>query len=139
MHMSSHTLSHETRRALDNLKAYLAGENEAVQYAFSFLADMVTQNPSAMLGGIPAGSLPASEVVSDPNGQVFAVDPSISGTFKGIDIAGPEDGRIFGDLDGPAGHVNYHRLRTMRGRPQRTPERPVHVRDPARRCKDSTF
>src|SRR5437762_12319306 len=64
MHMSSHTLSHETRRALDNLKAYLAGENEAVQYAFSFLADMVTQNPSAMLGGIPAGSLPASEVVS---------------------------------------------------------------------------
>src|SRR5437868_643582 len=50
MHMSSHTLSHETRRALDNLKAYLAGENEAVQYAFSFLADMVTQNPSAMLG-----------------------------------------------------------------------------------------
>jgi hypothetical protein len=83
MHMSSHTLSHETRRALDNLKAYLAGENEAVQYAFSFLADMVTRNPSVMLGGIPAGSLPASEIVTDPNGQVFAVDPSITGTFKG--------------------------------------------------------
>jgi hypothetical protein len=31
--MSSHTLSHETRRALDNLKVYLSGENEAVQYA----------------------------------------------------------------------------------------------------------
>jgi len=81
--MSSHTLSHETKRALDNLKAYLSGENEAVQYAFSFLADMVTQNPSVMLGGIPAGSLPASGVVTDPNGQVFPIDPSITGTFKG--------------------------------------------------------
>ena len=29
--MSNHTLSHETRQALDNLKAYLSGPNEAVQ------------------------------------------------------------------------------------------------------------
>ena len=81
--MSNHTLSQETRRALDNLKAYLSGQNEAVQYAFSFLSDMVTQNPVVMLGGISAGALPISGVVTDPNGQVFAVDPSIAGTFKG--------------------------------------------------------
>lgn len=81
--MSNHHLSHETRRALDNLKAYMAGANEAIQYAFSFLADMVTQNPVVMLGGIPAGSLPASGVVTDPNGQVFTIDPSITGTFSG--------------------------------------------------------
>ena len=36
-----------------------------------------------MLGGIPAGSLPASGVVTDPNGQVFTIDPSITGTFSG--------------------------------------------------------
>jgi hypothetical protein len=81
--MSNHTLSHATREALDNISAYLSGQNEAVQYAFSFLADMVTQNPSVMLGGIPAGSLPANSVVTDPNGKVFAIDPAITGTFTG--------------------------------------------------------
>jgi hypothetical protein len=81
--MSNHSLSHETREALDNLKAYLSGGNEAVQYAFGFLADMVTQNPVMMLGGIPAGSLPANEIVTDPNGTVSAIDPSITGTFAG--------------------------------------------------------
>ncbi len=77
------SLSGETREALDNLKAYLSGGNEAVQYAFSFLADMVTQTPSVMVGGIPAGSLPANEIVTDPSGQVFAVDPSVTGTSAG--------------------------------------------------------
>jgi hypothetical protein len=81
--MSNHSLSHETRRALDNLKAYLSGGNEAVQYAFSFLADMVTQSPSVMLGGIPAGSLPPNEVVTDSKGEVFVIDPSVTGTFSG--------------------------------------------------------
>ena len=81
--MSNHTLSHETKEALGNIKAYLSGENEAVQYAFSFLADLVTQIPSVMLGGIPAGSLPANGVVTDPNGQVFAVDPAVTGAFAG--------------------------------------------------------
>jgi hypothetical protein len=81
--MSNHTLSHETREALGNIKTYLSGENEAVQYAFSFLADLVTQSPSVMIGGIPAGSLPANDVVTDPNGQVFAVDPAVTGTFAG--------------------------------------------------------
>jgi hypothetical protein len=82
-HMSSHELSHETREALDNLKEYLSGDNEAVQYAFSFLADAVTQSPSVMLGGISAGSLPPDDVVTDPNGEVFSVDPSVTGTFSG--------------------------------------------------------
>jgi hypothetical protein len=81
--MSNHKLSHETKEALGNIKAYLSGENEAVQYAFSFLADLVTQIPSVMLGGIPAGSLPANGIVTDPNGQVFAVDPAVTGTFAG--------------------------------------------------------
>jgi hypothetical protein len=81
--MSNHRLSHETREALDNIKAYLAGGNEAVQYAFSFLADLVTQTPSVMIGGIPAGSLPANDVVTDPNGQVFAVDAAVTGPFIG--------------------------------------------------------
>jgi len=76
-------ISHETREALDNLKTYLAGDNEAVQYAFSFLADLVTETPAVMIGGIQAGSLPPNDVVSDPNGSVFAVDPAITGTFTG--------------------------------------------------------
>ena len=53
--MITHTLSHETREALANLKAYLSAENEAVQYEFSYLADLVTQTPSVILGGIQAG------------------------------------------------------------------------------------
>ena len=36
-----------------------------------------------MIGGIPAGSVPANDVVTDPNGLVFAVDPAITGTFAG--------------------------------------------------------
>jgi hypothetical protein len=41
------------------------------------------QLSSCPIGGIPAGSLPPDEIVSDPNGSVFAVDPSITGTFTG--------------------------------------------------------
>jgi hypothetical protein len=81
--MSDHDVSHETREALDNLKTYLAGQNEAVQYAFSFLADLVTQTPAVMIGGISAGSLPANEIVTDTHGSVFAVDPAVTGTFPG--------------------------------------------------------
>ena len=36
---------------------------------------MVTQNPAVMLSAIPAGSLPANEIVTDPNGTVIAIDP----------------------------------------------------------------
>jgi len=81
--LRDHEISEETRDALGNLKTYLAGGNEAVQYAFSFLADLVTQTPAVMIGGIPAGSLPADEIVTDPKGEVTAIDPSVTGTFPG--------------------------------------------------------
>lgn len=76
-------VSQETREALGSLMAYLSAGNEAVQYAFTFLADLVTQTPAMMIGGIPAGSVPADGVVTDPNGQVYAIDPSVTGTFAG--------------------------------------------------------
>ena len=81
--MPHRRLSDETKEALENIKAYISGENEAVQYAFTFLADLVTQNPNVMIGGFPAGSLPANGVVTDPNGQVFPVGSGPTGTFSG--------------------------------------------------------
>lgn len=36
-----------------------------------------------MIGGFPAGWLPPNDVVTDPNGQVFAVDPAVTETFPG--------------------------------------------------------
>ena len=44
---------------------------------------MVTQSPVVMLGGIQAGSVPASGIITDPNGQAFPVDPSATGTGSG--------------------------------------------------------
>jgi hypothetical protein len=79
--MTTHTLSRETREALDNLKAYLSGENEAVQYEFSYLADLVTQAPSVILGGIQAGGLPPDDVATDPAGAAFSVGPGAAGPF----------------------------------------------------------
>jgi hypothetical protein len=79
--MTTHTLSHETREALDNLKAYLSAGNEAVQYEFSYLADLVTQTPSVILGGIQAGGLPPDDVATDPAGQAFSVGPGAAGPF----------------------------------------------------------
>ena len=51
--MPAHALTHKTREALDNLEAYLAGLNEAVQYCVAYLADEVTQVPSGIMGGDP--------------------------------------------------------------------------------------
>jgi hypothetical protein len=79
--MTAHTLSHETREALENLKAYLSAENEAVQYQFSYLADQVTQTPSVILGGIQAGGLPPDDIVTDPAGEAFSVGPGAAGPF----------------------------------------------------------
>jgi hypothetical protein len=79
--MTTHTLSHETREALDNLKAYLSAGNEAVQYEFSYLADLVTQAPSVILGGIQAGGLPPDGIAADPAGQAFSVGPGAAGPF----------------------------------------------------------
>ncbi len=79
--MTTHTLSHETREALSNLKAYLSAGNEAVQYEFSYLADLVTQTPSVILGGIQAGGLPPDGIATDPAGQAFPVGPGAAGPF----------------------------------------------------------
>jgi hypothetical protein len=79
--LTTHTLSHETREALDNLKAYLSSENEAVQYEFSYLANLVTQTPSVILGGIQAGALPPNDIATDPAGEAFSVGPGATGPF----------------------------------------------------------
>ena len=79
--MTTHTLSHETREALDNLKAYLSAGNEAVQYEFSYLADLVTHTPSVILGGIQAGGLPPDDVATDPAGEAFSVGRGAAGPF----------------------------------------------------------
>ena len=92
--LRDHEISDETREALGNLKTYLAGSNEAVQYAFSFLANLVTETPAVMIGGIPAGSLPPNEIVTDPNGSVFAVDSSVTGTFPGSITLNLRDGEF---------------------------------------------
>ena len=79
--MTTHTLSHETREALENLKDYLTGLNEAVQYEFSYLADLVTQTPSVILGGIQAGGPLPGDVASDPAGEAYSVGPGAAGPF----------------------------------------------------------
>jgi hypothetical protein len=119
--MTTHTLSHETRDALDNLKAYLSAGNEAVQYEFSYLADLVTQNPSVILGGIQAGGLPPDDIATDAAGEAFSVGPGAAGPFP-ASIS----------LDHPVDDILDHRLRALRERPRRAAQRPVHVRDPAR-------
>jgi len=78
-----HELSTETKHALKTIRDYLAGENEAVQYSISFLADDVTTAPSMMIGGFQAGALPADDVVTDNEGEVFVMDPASSGTSTG--------------------------------------------------------
>jgi hypothetical protein len=56
MPMSSHT-----RHALKVIHDYLAGENEAVQYWFEDMADLVTQTSSGIMGASrPAASPPVT-------------------------------------------------------------------------------
>jgi hypothetical protein len=77
------SLSHETRHALKVIHDYLAGGNEAVQYCLQFMADQVTQSSSGITGGIQAGSVPANDIVSDTNGEVFELNSSPSGATPG--------------------------------------------------------
>jgi hypothetical protein len=67
-------LSSETRHALKVIHDYLAGENEAVQYCLEYMANLVDQSSSGIMGGIQAGSVPASDVVSDTNATVFELN-----------------------------------------------------------------
>jgi len=71
-------MSSQTRHALKVIEEYLAGLNEAVQYCLAYMADLVTQTPSGIMGGIQAGSVPANHVVSDTDAEVFAVNATPS-------------------------------------------------------------
>src|SRR5690349_13041746 len=68
------SLSSQTRHALKVMHDYLSGENEAVQYCLQYMADLVDQTPSGIMGGIAAGSVPANNVVSDSNATVFELN-----------------------------------------------------------------
>jgi len=74
-------MSNQTRHALKVIRTYLAGMNEAVQYCLEFMADQVTETSSGVLGGIQAGSVPASNVVTDPTGNVFAQNSTATGSL----------------------------------------------------------
>lgn len=76
-------MSNETRHALKAIRDYLAGENEAVEYCLEYMADLVTQGASGITGGIQAGSVPANDVVSDPNAEVFEFNTSPPGSSTG--------------------------------------------------------
>lgn len=71
-------MSSQTRHALKVIEEYLAGLNEAVQYCLAYMADLVTQTPNGIMGGIQAGGVPANHVVSDTNAEVFAVNATPS-------------------------------------------------------------
>lgn len=76
-------MSNATRHALKVIRTYLAGPNEAVQYCLEHLADQVTETSSGITGGIQAGSVPASNIVSDPNGAVFELGSTPTGSPSG--------------------------------------------------------
>jgi hypothetical protein len=76
--MSSHT-----RHALKVIHDYLAGQNEAVQYCLEFMADLVTQESSGIIGGIQAGNVPANDVVSDTSATVFELNTAPAGSPAG--------------------------------------------------------
>ncbi|MGI8572003.1 MAG: hypothetical protein ACR2L9_05155 [Solirubrobacteraceae bacterium] len=77
------SLSHETRHALKVIRDYLAGQNEAVQYCLQFMADLVSETSSGIMGGIQAGAVPANDIVSDTNAEVFELNSSPSGATPG--------------------------------------------------------
>ena len=76
-------MSTETRHALKVIHDYLAGQNEAVQYCLEYMADLVSQTSSGIMGGIQAGSVPANDVVSDNNATVFELNTTPTGSPAG--------------------------------------------------------
>ena len=87
-------LSSETRHALKVIHDYLAGGNEAVQYSLEFMANMVDQSSSGITGGIQAGGVPANDVVSDTNAEVFELNTAPSGGSPGSLSLDLHDGRL---------------------------------------------
>ena len=90
-------MSSQTRHALKVIHDYLAGENEAVQYCFEYMADLVTQTSSGIMGGIEAGSVPASDVVSDNNATVFELNATPSGSSPGSLSLNLHNGQLTAD------------------------------------------
>jgi len=101
-------LSSQTRHALKVIHDYLAGENEAVQYCFEYMADLVTQTSSGIMGGIEAGSVPASDVVSDNNATVFELNATPSGSPPGSLSLNLHNGQLTADwtVDGTTINVS---------------------------------
>ena len=101
-------LSSQTRHALKVIHDYLAGENEAVQYCFEYMADLVTQTSSGIMGGIEAGSVPASDVVSDNNATVFELNATPSGSSPGSLSLNLHNGQLTADwtVDGTTINVS---------------------------------
>ena len=101
-------LSSQTRHALKVIHDYLAGENEAVQYCLEYMADLVTQTSSGIMGGIQAGSVPASDVVSDNNATVFELNATPSGSPAGSLSLNLHNGQLTADwtVDGTAVSVS---------------------------------
>jgi len=101
-------MSSQTRHALKVIHDYLAGENEAVQYCFEYMADLVTQTSSGIMGGIEAGSVPASDVVSDNNATVFELNATPSGSPPGSLSLNLHNGQLTADwtVDGTTINVS---------------------------------
>ena len=101
-------MSSQTRHALKVIHDYLAGENEAVQYCFEYMADLVTQTSSGIMGGIEAGSVPASDVVSDNNATVFELNATPSGSSPGSLSLNLHNGQLTADwtVDGTTINVS---------------------------------
>ena len=76
-------MSNATRHALTVIRTYLSGPNEAVQYCFEHMADLVTETSSGIMGGIQAGVVPPNNVVADHTATVFALGSTPPGSPAG--------------------------------------------------------
>ncbi len=90
-------MSNKTRHALKVIHDYLAGANEAVQYTLAFMADEVTETTSGMIGGIQAGEMPPSQVVTDSQPTVFNTDPAGGASTPGSLSVNLRNGHLTAD------------------------------------------
>ena len=90
-------MSNETRHALKVIHDYLVGQNEAVQYCLEYMANMVDQTSSGIIGGIQAGNVPANDVVSDSNATVFELNMTPTGSSPGSLSLNVHSGQLTAD------------------------------------------
>jgi hypothetical protein len=114
-------LSNQTRHALKVIHYYLAAENEAVQYRLEYMADQVTQTSSGIVDGIQAGNVPANDIVSDTEAQVFEVNTAPTGSPSGSLSLNLTNGELTANwtLDGAAVTVSgeVHYVESLSGHP----------------------